>query len=59
MAGADELMLLLIGNPAVNTSVDIFPFLLSWYGASINKLHTSPQVIRDDFLLELNTFRAI
>ena len=62
MAAADEL-LSLIGNPAIDTAMDIFPFLLRRCGVNINKrihkLHTSLQVIRDDFTLELNTYTPI
>ncbi len=62
MAATDEL-LSLIGNPTIDTAMDIFPFLLRRCGANINKrihkLHTSLQVIRDNFALELNTYTPI
>jgi len=59
MAAADEL-LSLIGNPTIDIVMDIFPFLLRRCRANINKrihkLHTSLQVIRDDFALELSAY---
>jgi len=64
IAAAEELISL-IGSPTVSDAMDLFPFLIHWGGANLNKqihnLHTSIQdgELCNNFMLALEAYKPV